>query len=608
MPAQAAKERPLVVVPSSTWVWAGETISLSTAGGPKGGRVRFAVSGARCAMNMDRTVARADVVRGAVCTVTARKVDSKGKTLAKSEPITIEFRRKPVVERAFNGQECTIIGTPKDDVLRGTPGDDVICGKGGNDRILGRAGNDILDGGNGRDTFNGGSGDDLCDYDAGEQRVGTCRYDDDPPVASIDISPRVLDATYSGAETQITFSLEDEVGLRRGSIRCFRMDPPNQWVPYANPRETLAQWGFEIGVPGHTGPDDGTFTMWQEGQKLPGDRFSWSADGDRTTFNLALPIGRAAESGSVDCLVTARDRLGHDLATNLENAFEVTVNAEAAAAAPSVDSLSMTPSVVDMTASRAAQGTVVVDAPAGLAEVRVICMALGSGFGLYYWNGAGSLPFMPSEEGHGPTNAEFSISTEGSTSTLSYEWEMPASAKSATYDCVVFVEDSTGQQAQQDFSQVITLTDSAWRDVDGPTLISLSASPSVVDVGRGSADVTIDMSAADETGVQFITLSCSRGTPGEADYASAEELRVTFQRNDVGISEWLVRSGSAGVNWREERVAETNFKRPSTTATLTVPFGYTPATYSCWAQMLDELGNSSEAALPNFLTVIRTWA
>ena len=62
------------------------------------------------------------------------------------------------------------------------------------------------------------------------------------------------------------------------------------------------------------------------------------------------------------------------------------------------------------------------------------------------------------------------------------------------------------------------------------------------------------------------------------------------------------------MNWREERVAETNFKRLSTTATLTVPFGYTQATYSCSAQMLDELGNSSEVALPNFLTITRTRA
>ena len=55
-------------------------------------------------------------------------------------------------------------------------------------------------------------------------------------------------------------------------------------------------------------------------------------------------------------------------------------------------------------------------------------------------------------------------------------------------------------------------------------------------------------------------------------------------------------------------MAETNFERLSTTATLTVPFGYTQATYSCSAQMLDELGNSSEVALPNFLTITRTRA
>jgi len=607
MPAQAAKERPLVVVPSSTWVWAGETITLSARGGPREGRARFDVSGVRCGMNINGTVVKADVVRGAVCTVTARKIDSNGKTLAESEPVTIEFRRRPVVERAFNGQECTIVGTPKDDVLIGTSGDDVICGRGGNDRIVGRAGNDVLDGGNGTDALDGGSGNDLCDYDEGEQRVGTCRYDDDPPLASLDISPRLIDATYSGAETQITFTLDDEVGLRRGAISCTRVEPPSEWVPYATPREKLLQWGFQIGVPGHTGPDDGTFAMWQEGQVLPDDRFSWSADGDRMTFQLILPIGRAVESGSVDCLVTARDRMGHGLSTTIEGAFQVEVDPQAAGTAPTVEALDISPTAIDMTSSRQAEATLTIDAPDGLADVQVSCTTHGGGFGLYYWSSAGSLPFMSREAGYGPTNADFTLSTSGTTSTLNYVWKVPASVKSGTYDCGVYVTDAAGQQAERTFSHAVTLTDSAWRDIEGPALLSLVASPNVVDVGRASADVAIDLSAADVTGVQFVSLNCSRGTPGQADYVNAEELRVSFQRNDAGISEWLVRSGSPGLNWRDERVVETNFQRPSVTATLKVPFGYTPASYPCWVRMTDGLGNSSEVALPNFLTVLRTW-
>lgn len=55
----------------------------------------------------------------------------------------------------------TIVGTPKNDVLRGTPGADRIDGKAGNDRLLGKAGNDLLIGGPGRDTLVGGAGKDT---------------------------------------------------------------------------------------------------------------------------------------------------------------------------------------------------------------------------------------------------------------------------------------------------------------------------------------------------------------------------------------------------------------------------------------------------------------
>ncbi len=54
--------------------------------------------------------------------------------------------------------QCTIMGTPGDDVLTGTSGDDVICGLGGNDRLFGAAGSDTLLGGDGADVLDGGAG------------------------------------------------------------------------------------------------------------------------------------------------------------------------------------------------------------------------------------------------------------------------------------------------------------------------------------------------------------------------------------------------------------------------------------------------------------------
>ncbi len=56
--------------------------------------------------------------------------------------------------------QCTIIGTPGDDVLFGTPGTDVVCGGGGDDILVGGGGDDWLIGGSGDDWLVGQEGDD----------------------------------------------------------------------------------------------------------------------------------------------------------------------------------------------------------------------------------------------------------------------------------------------------------------------------------------------------------------------------------------------------------------------------------------------------------------
>jgi Ca2+-binding RTX toxin-like protein len=66
---------------------------------------------------------------------------------------------------------CTIVGTPGNDVLRGTPGADVICGLGGDDIILGGQGDDTLRGGPGNDILVGGPGNDNLFGDAGDDRL-----------------------------------------------------------------------------------------------------------------------------------------------------------------------------------------------------------------------------------------------------------------------------------------------------------------------------------------------------------------------------------------------------------------------------------------------------
>ncbi|WP_109505467.1 calcium-binding protein [Nocardioides speluncae] len=73
--------------------------------------------------------------------------------------------------RAWNGQPCTIVGTPGADRLFGTAGDDVICGRGGPDRIYGGRGNDTIDGGSGADVLYGGAGADRIFGGDGRDRI-----------------------------------------------------------------------------------------------------------------------------------------------------------------------------------------------------------------------------------------------------------------------------------------------------------------------------------------------------------------------------------------------------------------------------------------------------
>jgi hypothetical protein len=63
------------------------------------------------------------------------------------------------------GEEPTIVGTDRGDVLRGTSVRDVILGLGGDDTVLGGRGNDVLCGDAGDDRLVGGSGDDTLQGD-----------------------------------------------------------------------------------------------------------------------------------------------------------------------------------------------------------------------------------------------------------------------------------------------------------------------------------------------------------------------------------------------------------------------------------------------------------
>ena len=105
--------------------------------------------------------------------------------------------------KAPNGLRCTIVGTPRNDVLAGGAGNDVICGLGGNDTLLGNGGNDTLAGGAGNDRIYGGAGRDLLDGEKGRDTlVGGAGSDTMKGGSGLDTS------TYSDHTTRVTINLD----------------------------------------------------------------------------------------------------------------------------------------------------------------------------------------------------------------------------------------------------------------------------------------------------------------------------------------------------------------------------------------------------------------
>src|SRR5205085_10007015 len=97
--------------------------------------------------------------------------------------------------------DCTIVGTPGNDVIYGTSGNDVICGLGGVDIIKGLDGNDQIDGNDGSDRLVGGRGDDVINGGAGDDWV---RYSDSTSGVTIDLSNGTADDGLGGHDTLIS--------------------------------------------------------------------------------------------------------------------------------------------------------------------------------------------------------------------------------------------------------------------------------------------------------------------------------------------------------------------------------------------------------------------
>jgi hypothetical protein len=104
--------------------------------------------------------------------ITMLMVGSLTCILGSALPGTSETARVPATEK------CTLMGSPRADLLIGTRGRDVICGAGGADVIKGHAGNDVLRGGSGGDRVMGGDGQDVLHGGRGSDRMVSGDGDD----------------------------------------------------------------------------------------------------------------------------------------------------------------------------------------------------------------------------------------------------------------------------------------------------------------------------------------------------------------------------------------------------------------------------------------------
>lgn len=107
------------------------------------------------------------------------------------------------------GEDCTIIGTPNDDVLEGTPGSDVICGGGGSDTIRGLEGNDTLKGEGEPDKLVGGEGDDT--LDGGSSSNDTADFSDS---SASPINASLVSNTATGVGSDTMTGIESLTGSK----------------------------------------------------------------------------------------------------------------------------------------------------------------------------------------------------------------------------------------------------------------------------------------------------------------------------------------------------------------------------------------------------------
>jgi Ca2+-binding RTX toxin-like protein len=106
--------------------------------------------------------------------------------------------------------DCTITGTPNDDIIDGTSGVDIICGGGGADTIRGLGGNDTLRGQGGSDKLIGGEGDDTLDGGSDGSVGNTADFSD----ALSPVSASLVSDTATGVGFDTMIDIENLNGSK----------------------------------------------------------------------------------------------------------------------------------------------------------------------------------------------------------------------------------------------------------------------------------------------------------------------------------------------------------------------------------------------------------
>lgn len=202
-------------------------------------------------------------------------------------------------DRAAALLECTITGTPGDDVLVGGRGNDVLCGGGGDDVLRGGGGDDVLRGGAGEDRLFGGSGDDYLQGGRADDRLRAGPGDDDLRGGRGNDRLHARDADRFEDDLRCAEGREDRALADAGdfvSRTC--EEPPRNAAPTdlaLSPASVAenAVVGTEVGLLSVTDPDErDTHTFSVVTGPGDADNVSFAIDGRRVVTAAVLDFER----------------------------------------------------------------------------------------------------------------------------------------------------------------------------------------------------------------------------------------------------------------------------------------------------------------------------